>query len=52
MIYKTLGLTPDEALNGTIALDALAIDRGAAIVRVQDPKPAIETIKLLYSIES
>ena len=52
MIYKTLGLTPDEALNGTIALDALAIDRGAAIVRVHDPKPAIETIKLLYSIES
>lgn len=47
MIYQPLGITPDEALNGTIALDAIAIDRGARIVRVHDPKPALQTIKLL-----
>lgn len=48
MIYKPLGLTPQEALNGTIALDALALDRGAGILRVHDPKPALETIKLMF----
>ena len=52
MIYKPLGLTPDEALNGTIALDTIALDRGARILRVHDPRPALETIKLLYTIES
>lgn len=52
MIYKPLGITPDEALNGTIALDAIALDRGARILRVHDPRPALETIKLLYTIGS
>ena len=47
MIYRPLGITPDEALDGTIALDAIARDRGARIVRVHDVKPALETIKLL-----
>lgn len=49
MIYKPLGITPDEALNGTVALDALALDRGARILRVHDPRPAIETIKLMLT---
>lgn len=48
MIYTTLGTTPDEALNGTVALDAIALDRGAAAIRVHDVKPAVETVKLLY----
>lgn len=48
MIYTTLGTTPAEALNGTVALDAIAIDRGAAVIRVHDVKPAVETVKLLY----
>lgn len=52
MIYKILNITPEEALNGTIALDTIALDRGARILRVHDPKPAIETVKLLYTIES
>lgn len=47
MIYNPLGITPDEALNGTVALDALALERGARILRVHDPRPALETIKLL-----
>ena len=48
MIYKRLGTTPDEALNGTIALDTVALMKGSRIVRVHDPKPALETIKLLF----
>lgn len=48
MIYTTLGTTPDEALNGTVALDTIALDRGAAVIRVHDVKPAVETVKLLY----
>ena len=47
MIYKPLGTTPDDALAGTIALDTVALLQGARILRVHDPKPAIETIKLL-----
>ena len=49
MIYKPLDITPDEALTGTIVLDALALERGARIVRVHDPRPAVETIKLMLS---
>ena len=48
MIYRPLNTTPDEALNGTIALDTLALERGARIVRVHDPKPAVDTIKLMF----
>lgn len=48
MIYKTLGTTADEAFNGTVALDALALDRGAAALRVHDVRPAVETVSLLY----
>ena len=49
MIYKKLGTTPDEALNGTIALDAIALMKGSRLLRVHDPRPAVETIRLLYS---
>ncbi len=48
MIYNTLGTTADEAFNGTVALDALALDRGAAALRVHDVRPAMETVNLLY----
>lgn len=48
MIYTTLGTTPDEALAGTVALDAIALDRGAAVLRVHDVRPAAETVRLLY----
>ena len=48
MIYKKLGTTPDEALNGTIALDAIALMKGSRLLRVHDPQPAVETIKLLF----
>ena len=46
MIYKTLNCTPKEALNGTTALNMIALDKGASILRVHDVKPAVECVKL------
>ncbi len=46
MIYKPLGCTPDEALNGTTALHILALQQGVTFLRVHDVKPAIEAIHL------
>jgi dihydropteroate synthase len=47
MIYKTLGLSPAEALNGTSVLNTLALLKGANILRVHDVREAVETIKLV-----
>ena len=46
MIYKSLGTSPDNALNGTTALHAWALEKGANILRVHDVKEAMETVKL------
>ncbi len=46
MIYKTLNTTPLGALNGTTALNMLALTKGAGILRVHDVKEAKETIEL------
>lgn len=46
MIYKVLGTTPQDALNGTTALHMIALQQGAKILRVHDVKAAVETIKL------
>lgn len=46
MIYKELGCTPEEALNGTTALNMIALLNGADILRVHDVKEATDTIKL------
>ncbi len=46
MIYKSLGISANEALNGTSALHMLALEKGASILRVHDVKEAVECIKL------
>lgn len=46
MIYKTLNVTSKEALNGTTALNMLALNNGASILRVHDVKEAMECIAL------
>ena len=46
-IYKTLGLTAAEALNGTTVLNTIALLNGANILRVHDVKEAREAIELL-----
>ena len=47
MIYKMLGTSPDESLNGTSVLNTLALLGGAHILRVHDVKEAVETIKIV-----
>lgn len=46
MIYRNLGITPSEALNGTSVLNTIAILKGASILRVHDVKEAKEVIEL------
>lgn len=45
-IYKTLGVTAAEALNGTTVLNTLALQNGAGILRVHDVKEAVEAVEL------
>jgi dihydropteroate synthase len=47
LIYKTLETTAENALNGTTALHAIALLKGASILRVHDVKEAVECVKLL-----
>jgi dihydropteroate synthase len=46
LIYKTLGITADQALNGTTVLHTAGLLRGAAILRVHDVAAAREAIQL------
>jgi dihydropteroate synthase len=46
MIYKVLGISPENALNGTTALNTIALTKGAKILRVHDVKEAVECVKL------
>lgn len=50
MIWKTLEITPEEALNGTTALNMAALMNGASVLRVHDVKEAAETVKLYLSL--
>ncbi len=47
MIYKKLGISPEESLEGTIALNTIALLKGAKILRVHDVKEAKALIDLL-----
>lgn len=51
MIYKLLGITADEALNGTTALNMAALMRGASILRVHDVKEAMQVVRLFNEIQ-
>ena len=50
MIYKTLDITPQDALNGTTVLNTIALQKGAKIIRVHDVKDAVEAIKLVNEL--
>lgn len=47
LIWKTLGLTADEALNGTTVVDTIALMNGASILRVHDVKEAVQAVKII-----
>ena len=50
MIYKKFGFTPKEALNGTTALNTIALMKGASILRVHDVREAVECVKIVKSL--
>lgn len=52
MIYKLLGNTPSEALNGTTALNTIALLKGANILRVHDVKEAVETVRIVTTLNN
>ncbi|MBD1387471.1 dihydropteroate synthase [Mucilaginibacter rigui] len=51
MIYGLLGTTADQALNGTTALNTIALMKGANILRVHDVKEAIEAVKIYEALK-
>ena len=46
MVYMPLGISPDEALNGTTVVNTMALERGAHILRVHDVKAAVQAVTL------
>ncbi len=50
MIWKTLGITADEALNGTTVLNTIALMNGAALLRVHDVKEAKQLVDLFTRV--
>ncbi len=52
MIYKTLNVEPSQALNGTTALNVLALERGANILRVHDVAECKEAITLWHRMKN
>ncbi len=49
MIYNLLGTTAEDALNGTTALNTIALSKGANILRVHDVKAAVEAVKIFIA---
>ena len=52
MIYKLFDCTPDDSLNGTTALNTLALMKGASILRVHDVKEAVECCRIVEKMKS
>lgn len=50
MIWQLLDTTPSEALNGTTAVNMLALLNGACILRVHDVREAVETVKIFMQV--
>lgn len=50
MIYKPLGISPLEALPGTVALNTIALLKGASILRVHDVAAAVQTVEVIHNL--
>lgn len=50
MIHQLLGVSIDEALNGTTAVNTIALMKGASILRVHDVKAATETVRIIHNL--
>ena len=51
LIWKTLDITADEALNGTTVVNTLALLNGAAILRVHDVREAVQATKIMSNVK-
>ena len=51
MVYRLLGTSPEEALNGTTVLNTLALQAGARILRVHDIRAAVEAVRIHQAVE-
>ena len=51
MIYKLFGCTPQDALNGTTALNTIALMKGTDILRVHDVREAVECCKIVTQLK-
>jgi dihydropteroate synthase len=52
MIWKTLKVNPEEALNGTTALNTIALLKSASVLRVHDVREAKEVINLFNDLKT
>ena len=52
MIYKLLDGTPQTALNGTVVLNTIALQKGASILRVHDVREAVEAARLVEQLSA
>ena len=52
MVYGVTGGAADDALNGTTALNTIALTKGANILRVHDVKEAVEAIQIYLRSKS
>lgn len=52
MIYKLLGGTPQDSLNGTTVLDTVALMKGANILRVHDVREAVEAVRIVDKLRT
>ena len=52
MIFRLLGTTPAEALNGTTVLNTIALLKGADILRVHDVREAVEAVTIVQKMKS
>jgi dihydropteroate synthase len=51
-VYKTLGISAGEALNGSTVLNTIALLNGAGIIRTHDVKEAREVVKLVTAYKA
>lgn len=52
MIFRLLGSSPEESLNGTSVLNTIALQKGASILRVHDVKECVEVVKIVKMMEN
>ena len=51
MIYRLMGITPEESLNGTTMLNTVSLMKGADILRVHDVKQAVECVRMMQALK-